>query len=191
MKHIKLKQLFLEIIPHGVDVRQGLDIMKRIHTDRDTENSKYFIKSYIQAALWTEQDDLNNPPEDEDDTEGEEWKEKPEKKQWEKKEYTIKDLAPETLEKMTKDCIDFYNKYNELYHSAGWSDDKAAFDFWLTRNRHGSGFFDREMEDLDQELNYKMSRATFEGIKESLIEAAHSYGEFHLYVGDDGLVYGM
>ena len=47
-------------------------------------------------------------------------------------------------------------------------------DFWLTRNRHGAGFWDRGLE--------------FVGI--NLTDAAHAWGEFNLYVGDDGLIYG-
>ena len=47
-------------------------------------------------------------------------------------------------------------------------------DVWLTRNRHGAGFWDRGYgEDGDK-----------------LSEAAKVYGSFDLYVGDDGLLHG-
>lgn len=50
----------------------------------------------------------------------------------------------------------------------------AMHDFWLTRNRHGAGFWDGDYEKADGE---------------KLTELAHSFGEINLYVGDDGKIY--
>jgi hypothetical protein len=50
---------------------------------------------------------------------------------------------------------------------------QIGHDFWLTRNRHGAGFWDRGLGDLGDKLT----------------AAAHTYGESNLYVGDDGQVY--
>lgn len=56
--------------------------------------------------------------------------------------------------------------------------ERAGHDLWLTRNRHGTGFWDRVYgDDLDKDLG------------ERLTEAAHKIGERHLYLGDDGVVY--
>jgi hypothetical protein len=52
---------------------------------------------------------------------------------------------------------------------SGLSDKRAGHYFWLSRNGHGSGFFD---ENLD-----------------ALQDAAKAYSEFDLYVGDDGVIY--
>jgi hypothetical protein len=55
----------------------------------------------------------------------------------------------------------------------GISPEQAGHDFWLTRNRHGAGFWDRG-----------------HGLAgERLTAAAHLYGECELYLGDDNLVY--
>jgi len=49
-----------------------------------------------------------------------------------------------------------------------------AHDFWLTRNRHGAGFWDG---DYPEELGKKLT------------EASHAFGECDLYIGDDGKVH--
>src|SRR5215213_9921810 len=50
---------------------------------------------------------------------------------------------------------------------------QAGHDFWLTRNRHGAGFWDRGLGDLSNRLS----------------DASKVYGEVDLYVGDDGQIY--
>ena len=50
---------------------------------------------------------------------------------------------------------------------------QAGHDFWLTRNRHGAGFWDRGLGERGQRLT----------------DAAHVYGESYLSIGDDGKVY--
>lgn len=86
--------------------------------------------------------------------------------------YTAADIAPETLEKMKDDCGDFQLQYGYLI---GPDLAEAGHDFWLTRNGHGAGFFDGDWE---------------KEIGERLTEASHKFGEFSLYVGDDGKIHG-
>lgn len=50
--------------------------------------------------------------------------------------------------------------------------ERAGHDFWLTRNRHGAGFWDRGLGALGDRLT----------------DAAHAFGEVYLYVNDDGEV---
>lgn len=57
----------------------------------------------------------------------------------------------------------------------GSNSEQAGHDFWLTRNGHGSGFWDG---------GWPEPAAT------RLTDAAHAYGEFNLYVGDDGMISG-
>lgn len=93
------------------------------------------------------------------------------------KNYSKSDIHPDTLAKMRADCESFYNA-NEIpeYDHREYSDDEmAGHDFWLTRNRSGSGFWDG---DIDEE-NGKV-----------LTDAAHTFGEYNLYVGDDNLIHG-
>lgn len=51
---------------------------------------------------------------------------------------------------------------------------QVAHDFWLTRNRHGAGFWDGDYP---------------EKVGARLTDAAHKFGECWLYVGDDGTLY--
>lgn len=51
--------------------------------------------------------------------------------------------------------------------------DRAGHDFWLTRNGHGAGFWDRGMGKLGDRL----------------ADAARAYGSVDLYVGDDKKIY--
>jgi len=99
-------------------------------------------------------------------------------------EATFADLAPETLAMVIRDCQDFRSSLprdNEgrtwldlAYESPnGYSDNQAGVDFWLTRNRHGCGFWDRGLGQLG----------------ESLAWAAHGWGEVYVCRGDDGLIY--
>lgn len=50
---------------------------------------------------------------------------------------------------------------------------RAGQDFWLTRNDHGAGFWARGLGELGDRLT----------------EAAKSFGEAHLYIGDDDRIY--
>lgn len=82
------------------------------------------------------------------------------------------DIAPETLEKMERDA-DSFQKENWEYISRNL--EQAGHDFWLTRNGHGAGFTDGDWGDKPE---YRLDKS------------AQSYGEYNLYVGDDGLIYG-
>ncbi len=106
--------------------------------------------AYVECALWSSTDEDGAPLGD-----------------------TADDLAPETLEEMRADV--------EAFLEIIWSQDldlspiepeQIGQDFWLTRNRHGAGFWDRGLGELG----------------ETLTQFAQSYGSCDLYVSDDGLV---
>lgn len=84
--------------------------------------------------------------------------------------YSADDIAPETLEKMRTECAAFVGANLALL--ADWNAAQAGHDFWLTRNVHGAGFWDR-------------GRPT----GEALSGAARQAGDRYLYVGDDGRIY--
>lgn len=88
------------------------------------------------------------------------------------KNYSEADFSKKTLQKITDDCEKF-----QLEHESLLGEDlaQAGHDFWLTRNDSGSGFWDGGWEE---------PAATI------LTDSAHSYGEFTLYLGDDGRIYG-
>lgn len=98
------------------------------------------------------------------------------------REFDLSDLAPASLEAMVRDCEAFQTDNAELldswYSDCGESADRAGHDFWLTRNRHGAGFWDRWNGGTPQRK-----------IGEELTKLAHAYGSCDLYAGDDGKVY--
>lgn len=91
--------------------------------------------------------------------------------------FDADDIAQETIVKMTEDCGAFIETNAGLlaeYLEAGQSSEQAGHDFWLTRNGHGAGFWDRGLGDLGDVLT----------------KSSEDMGSFDLYVGDDGKVYG-
>lgn len=118
------------------------------------------LQAYIECALWSshdESDESGGEPMDAN--------------------YSIDDLAPETLAQMQSDVDDFTSnpEITELLEQSGLSDEQIGHDFWLTRNRHGAGFWDRGLGDVGRKLT----------------DFAHPYGEVNLYVSDDGRIYGQ
>lgn len=91
--------------------------------------------------------------------------------------YGVTDLAPEVAARMLADCKAFVAA--DLDDAQAYiSDDRfdaAHFghDLWLTRNRHGVGFWNRDLGLLGERLTMR----------------ANALGEDILYVGDDGKVY--
>lgn len=85
--------------------------------------------------------------------------------------YSQSDLAPETLDKIIADCAKFQSE-NDL---TGYPLKNAGYDFWLTRNGHGCGFWENDFGTEPQ--------------CELLDKACKAFGECDLYVGDDGRIY--
>jgi hypothetical protein len=111
------------------------------------------VQDYIICALWSSTDDEGNPLDD---------------------LYSADDLAPETRKTMEDDLADFVALIErEGIDRSWWSDEQLAHDFWLTRNGHGAGFWDRGQGETGDRLT----------------ALSKPYGEQCLYVGDDGLVY--
>ena len=113
----------------------------------------FFLDAYIKAALWSSADDLGD---------------------WSLEDHcSPADISGELMDKMIDDCSKFLSEANldpSLYAQAG-------HDFWLTRNGHGTGFWDKP------EI-YGEERA------EALSTLAETFGVVDLYVGDDGRIYG-
>lgn len=82
------------------------------------------------------------------------------------------DLASETEDAMIQDCEAFYDANAD--DLATLDAEQVGHDFWLTRNGHGAGFWDRGLGALGNRLS----------------DACRPYGDFNLYVGNDGKVYG-
>lgn len=107
-----------------------------------------FTQAYIEIALWSSIDEEGNPLD---------------------ANYGPEDLAPETLAQIVEDCQAFQEAQAADLEDAT----QDGHDFWLTRNRHGAGFWDRGYGERGERLSI----------------AARAYGERDLYVGDDGRLY--
>lgn len=85
-------------------------------------------------------------------------------------------VADEAGREMRSDCEDFWysNARDLVVYLAARGAAAAGHDFWLTRNGHGAGFWDRGLGPVG----------------ERLADAAKVYGGTSLYVGDDGKVHG-
>ena len=83
--------------------------------------------------------------------------------------FGLDDLAQKTVQQMTEDCALFQKEYSALLAQAR-DDERNGHDFWLTRNHHGAGFWDRGYP---------------HDVGNALTKAAHAEGERDLYIGDD------
>ena len=129
-------------------------------------NLNDMVRGYMVCALWSSTvcDDDGNNCEPMDDN------------------YSIDDIAPECAAAMRAVCEDFaksnhvdLQEYCIRMRTEEWSgEERAGHDFWLTRNGHGAGFWDRGLGALGDRLS----------------AAAKVYSSVDLYPGDDGLIYG-
>lgn len=125
-----------------------------------------FVRGYIAAALWSSNDESNECGDDPLDD-----------------NYSAEDIDLQSLESAKLDCLKFMqNNWSDLLEyvehikydpSQGSAWDYAGHDLWLTRNRHGAGFWDRKLGSLG----------------ESLTKSANALKQIDLYVGDDGKLY--
>lgn len=125
-----------------------------------------FLRGYIEAAIWTgtdESDETGGRPLDE--------------------RFGFSDVALESLEKALAECRAFQEEntadlevFRELCPRPDGDTPNAyaGHDFWLTRNGHGVGFWDRGLP---------------EEVGERLTEASHKAGERYIYIGNDGHLY--
>jgi hypothetical protein len=110
-------------------------------------NHDAFTRAYFEAMEWTDctSDELEN---------ADGW-------------------SDELIASSERDCVSFQETNTDDLTDIDPA--QAGHDFWLTRNRHGAGFWDRG----------------YGAVGDRLTEAAHAYGAVDLYAGDDNLIYGM
>ena len=115
-------------------------------------NIETILTHYAIAALWSSTGDNEEPLDDLHD---------------------LGDIAPETMQAMRDDVAAFVAQNEALLIESGQSEEMIGHDFWLTRNGHGAGFWDRGLGEVGDKLT----------------AACRPFGEVWLYVGDDGQVY--
>lgn len=112
------------------------------------------LAHYIAAALWSSTDDNDEPMDS---------------------SYDVDDIHPDTLAQMREDVEAFVNSVDEAgWDVSWWNAEQFGHDFWLTRNGHGAGFWDRGQGKVGDDLT----------------ALAKPFGEFCLYVGDDEKIHG-
>jgi len=113
-----------------------------------------FTKHYLICALWSSVDDNDDPFDS---------------------NYSLDDISSQTQSQALRDCTQFLmgnpNSLNDTPES--YTIEQAGHDFWLTRNGHGAGFWDRGLEDAG----------------ESLTQACEDYNGLDVVLGDDGKIY--
>lgn len=122
-----------------------------------------FLIGYLQCAVWSTNDPVGETPLDE--------------------KYEYEDIDPAWKRIAEEDCAVFCRNYTQLLVKFGELVKRNAADlgqdFWLTRNGHGTGFWDRYLE-----IPKGPDRDKAEVIGEELSEAARVYGECDLFVWD-------
>ena len=111
---------------------------------------KAITQAYIEAALWASTDDDGDSL-----------------------NHGEHELSDSFKLEAAKDCESFLELCKSEGVEPAGDDDQTGHDFFLTRNGHGAGFWDRGYGQVGDDLT----------------KIAKSFGESDLYVGDDGLVY--
>lgn len=99
---------------------------------------EYFLTSYTETATWSSTD-LDGTPLDDIDA----------------------GLSQQALDQFKADCQAFYDAEIDKLDLSLSDVQRAGHDFWLTRNRHGAGFWDGDWP---------------EALGEHLTEASHAWG---------------
>lgn len=116
-----------------------------------------FVRAYLECALWSSSqcDEDGNMTGSFDN------------------DYSVDDFTPEALKEAISDCEGFQESNAEDLARAG-DDEQNGHDFWLTRNGHGAGFWDRGYE---------------AGVAKRLTDASHAYGSCDLMAFGHGKVH--
>lgn len=124
------------------------------HTPSDLDN---FTRGYFDCAEWLLGEDVNRSK--------------------------IRGWRKSTREDMLNDCRCFQKdnaeRLVECYtFASNYTEYRAGMDFWLTRNRHGAGFWDQgPMAGISEKAKVSLMKALAE-----LTEVSHAYGEVDLDV---------
>lgn len=124
-----------------------------------------FTRGYIMALYFTDSGDWDEEKTDEENSDN-------------GNSFDTEDeLSADSLARIIADCTSFQASFADdlaQYREAtGRSLEHAGHDFWLTRNGHGAGFWDRGDD----------------ACLDRLTDASKAYGPADCYRGDDGMVY--
>jgi hypothetical protein len=118
------------------------------------------VSAYAECALWSSINPLFDSADDECEL-----------SECLDGDYDVDDIDADSMAEFESDCRDFYQANAD--DLAAMDAGQAGHDFWLTRNGHGAGFWDRGgLGELGERLN----------------DAAKVYGGVDLYPLADGSV---
>ena len=120
-------------------------------------NLQKVLEHYIECALWSSSDPDGGA---------------------EYLDQTDATLSDAAKREMAADCQDFLEANEDdldRFSEFGFAEPQIGHDFWLTRNGHGAGFWDRGAGDVGERLT----------------EAAKAHGSCDLYIGGDGKIHIM
>ena len=125
-------------------------------------NLEIFIQAYLECALWATRSTFmdasgNDLPLD--------------------TFYNADCVQSSAREQVKLECEDFLEREDVSSISQKWGEEEykqAGYDFFLTRNRHGAGFWDGDWPESDGE---------------TLTKASHEAGSSEPYVGDNNEIY--
>jgi hypothetical protein len=126
-------------------------------------NIEQVLTHYIETALWSTNDES-------DESGGQPLN----------ANYDRRDIHPDTIAKMRADVERFVTENTaDLLRWDGptTAAEQAGYDFWLTRNGYGCGFWECEWTDLPTNPGDRLDKA------------CEAFGETDLYVGDDGMLH--
>lgn len=160
-------------------------IVDNLHlTDEDVNE---IMKGYLEAAIWTEEERLNDESssyDDENDYDEEDESDaqiqfmrlmKNQLQTTNVVSFTTEHIHPDSRIQAYLDIKNFVIAAGSIAISEALEENdkfQLGMDIWLTRNHHGAGFFDHNYEN-----------------EQALMNAAHSLKEVDLYVGDDNKLY--
>lgn len=115
---------------------------------KTTAKFEEFFNGYIDCAIWSSTNENGEPLDN---------------------EYDSSDISEETFNKMREECQKFFNDHGKTMNAIG-TFGQHGHDFWLSRNGHGTGFWDRGYGEEGDNLHKA---------------AQMDFGPVDLYVGDD------
>ena len=124
----------------------------------DSKSLDQFVRGYLACALWSSNDESTESGGEPFDA-----------------NYNTDDIAPQCIAGATAECAAFVQaNLRDLRHYVRYfSWGTAGHDFWLTRNGHGAGFWDRGLGKRGNRLS----------------GSAKACGTQDVYLGDDKLIY--
>ena len=112
--------------------RKGAGSAARAAPSLDAEDMKEMVDDYLMCALWSSNDESTPAGGEPFDA-----------------NFSVSDFTKEARARATKECKAFVKKAEEA--GVEWEQDpgQIGHDFWLTRNHHGAGFWDRGIKHGD------------------------------------------